>query len=128
MDLRLEVGQVNEQVQVQALAVQLEGETSSLGQVITQQDVVQLPLSGRNFLQLANISPRVVPAYNARSATITNQSGRTDMAVHISGTEETRTAISSTAWKLAVPGSTPRALCYRGRDSGVQGRPQSLYG
>jgi hypothetical protein len=85
VDVRLEVGQVNEQVQVQALAVQLEGETSSLGEVITQQDVVQLPLNGRNFLQLANISPGVVPAYNARSATITNQSGRTDMAVHISG-------------------------------------------
>ena len=29
--------------------------------------------------------PGVMPAYNGRSATITNQSGRSDMAVHISG-------------------------------------------
>ncbi|MEJ7605462.1 MAG: hypothetical protein WKF37_04165, partial [Bryobacteraceae bacterium] len=60
-------------------------ETSSLGQVISQQNVVELPLNGRNFMQLANISAGVAPAYNARSATITNQSGRADMAVHISG-------------------------------------------
>jgi hypothetical protein len=85
VDVRLQVGEVNEQVRVTAQAVQLEGETSSLGQVITEQNVVELPLNGRNFMQLANISPGVVPAYNGRSATITNQSGRNDMAVHISG-------------------------------------------
>ena len=85
VDIRLQVGEVNEQVRVTAQAVQLEGETSSLGQVITEQNVVELPLNGRNFMQLANISPGVVPAYNGRSATITNQSGRSDMAVHISG-------------------------------------------
>ena len=57
VDVRLQVGEVNEQVRVTAQAVQLEGETSSLGQVITEQNVVELPLNGRNFMQLANISP-----------------------------------------------------------------------
>src|SRR4051794_9007952 len=85
VDVRLVVGEVSEQVQVTAQAVQLESETSSLGQVIATQNIIELPLNGRNFMQLANISAGVVPAYNARSATISNQSGRTDMAVHISG-------------------------------------------
>ena len=85
VDIRLVVGEVSEQVQITAQAVQLESETSSLGQVVSTTNIVELPLNGRNFMQLANISPGVMPAYNARSATITNQSGRSDMAVHISG-------------------------------------------
>ncbi len=85
VDVRLVVGEVSEQVEVTAQAVQLESETSSLGQVVATANIVELPLNGRNFMQLANISSGVVPAYNARSSTITNQSGRSDMAVHISG-------------------------------------------
>ena len=85
VDIALVVGDVSERVEVMATAPLLESETSSLGQVISGQNIVELPLNGRNFMQLANISSGVVPAYNARSATITNQSGRNDMAVHISG-------------------------------------------
>src|SRR5262245_38596115 len=85
VDVHFQVGEVTEEVTVQASAVAIEGETSSVGQVIEQERIVDLPLNGRNFMQLANISSGVVPAYNARSATITNQSGREDLAVHVSG-------------------------------------------
>lgn len=85
LDAKFSVGTVNEQVNVLATGVQIEGDTSTLGQVIDNKTIVDLPLNGRNFMQLANLSAGVVPAYNARSATIANQSGRTDMAVHISG-------------------------------------------
>ncbi len=84
-DVQLTIGDVAEQVRVEASGLRVESETSSLGQVIEQKNIVDLPLNGRNFMQLANLSSGVVPAYNARSATIANQSGRTDMAVHISG-------------------------------------------
>ncbi len=84
-DVQLTVGDVAEQVRVEASGLRVESETSSLGQVIEQKNIVDLPLNGRNFMQLANLSAGVAPAYNARSATIANQSGRTDMAVHISG-------------------------------------------
>ena len=60
VDIRLVVGEVSEQVQVTAQAVQLESETSSLGQVVSTANIVELPLNGRNFMQLANISPGVV--------------------------------------------------------------------
>ena len=85
LDAKFAVGPVNEQVTVRATGVQIESETSTLGQVIDNKTIVDLPLNGRNFMQLANLSAGVVPAYNSRSATIANQSGRTDMAVHISG-------------------------------------------
>jgi len=85
LDAKFSVGAVNEHVTVRATGVQIESDTSTLGQVIDNKTIVDLPLNGRNFMQLANLSAGVVPAYNARSATIANQSGRTDMAVHIAG-------------------------------------------
>lgn len=85
VDIEFQIGQMSQEVAVVAAAAQVESETSSLGQVITTNEVLQLPLNGRNFMQLANISSGVAPAYNSRSATITNQSGRSDLAVHISG-------------------------------------------
>ncbi len=85
VEVKFEVGAVSEQVQVEARAAQVQSETSSLGQVIDRERIVELPLNGRNFMQLATISSGVAPAYNARSATITNQTGRSDLAVHVSG-------------------------------------------
>jgi len=85
VDVRLELGAINQEVQVSARAAIVESETSSLGQVIDRERILELPLNGRNFMQLATISSGVAPAYNARSATITNQTLRSDLAVHISG-------------------------------------------
>jgi outer membrane receptor protein involved in Fe transport len=85
VDVRLELGAVNQEVRVAAAGAQVQSETSSLGQVIDRERILELPLNGRNFMQLATISSGVAPAYTARSATITNQSGRSDLAVHVSG-------------------------------------------
>ncbi len=84
-DVQLSLGAATQEVTVQAAPLAIEGQTSSVGQVVDQQRVENLPLNGRNFMQLAQISSGVAPAYTTRSATITNQSGRTDLAVHISG-------------------------------------------
>ena len=85
VDATLEIGAVTEQIEVVAAGAIVQSETSSVGQVIDRERIVELPLNGRNFVQLANISAGAAPAYNGRSATITNQSGRPDMATHISG-------------------------------------------
>ena len=53
VDLTLPVGAVTEQVEVNAAAPLVESETSSLGTVETQERIVDLPLNGRNFVQLA---------------------------------------------------------------------------
>ena len=59
LDLTLQVGQVSDEVQVTAQAPQLETESSSVGTVVSEKLVNQLPLNGRNFIQLAVLSPGV---------------------------------------------------------------------
>jgi hypothetical protein len=60
LDLVLQVGDVNEQVTVSAEASLLETETSSRGAVIDQRKIVELPLNGRDYNQLALLSPGVL--------------------------------------------------------------------
>ena len=62
LDLQLKVGEATEKVEVIAAAPQLETETSELGQVVGQRQVSQLPLNGRNFAQLAQLSTGVAPS------------------------------------------------------------------
>lgn len=59
-DFQLEVGQVTETVEVKASAPLLESDNSAIGQVIEQKAVAELPLNGRNFVQLATLGPGVV--------------------------------------------------------------------
>ena len=59
VDFALQVGQVNETVEVAATAPLLESQSSSLGSVIGERFVNELPLNGRNFVQLAILSPGV---------------------------------------------------------------------
>jgi hypothetical protein len=59
VDFSLIVGSVQEQVIVTAAEPLLESETSSIGQVIDESRVHQLPLNGRDFIQLAYLSPGV---------------------------------------------------------------------
>lgn len=84
-DLHFALGASNQIVTVQAAAVAVESQTSSVSQVINTRQIVNLPLNGRNFMQLGLLASGVVPAYETRSATITAQSGRSNMAFHVSG-------------------------------------------
>ena len=59
VDFALVVGQVSETVEVTATPPQLESSSSSLGTVISQNMVAELPLNGRNFVQLAILTPGV---------------------------------------------------------------------
>ena len=59
IDLPLQVGQVSETVEVSATTPLLESQSSSLGAVIGEMFVGELPLNGRNFVQLAILTPGV---------------------------------------------------------------------
>jgi len=59
IDLALRVGQVSEVVTVEATTPLLEGDSSSKGQVITSKQVIELPLQGRSYANLALLSPGV---------------------------------------------------------------------
>lgn len=70
LDLILRVGQATETVQVIGTAPLLEAESSSLGTVVNSNLVNQLPLNGRNFVQLATLTPGVNGLGYSASGTI----------------------------------------------------------
>jgi hypothetical protein len=59
VDVTMELGKVTEQVQVTAAAPLLQTQTSSTGEVIGHHSIVDLPLNGRNYLDLSKLTPGV---------------------------------------------------------------------
>ncbi len=57
IDIAMQVGNVAETVEVTAAPPLVESETTSLGTVIENRRIVDLPLNGRNYLQLASLIP-----------------------------------------------------------------------
>ena len=64
IDLTLSPGDVTGVVTVVAAAPLVETETSDRGTVVTGREVTELPLSGRNFTQLATLMPGVAASSN----------------------------------------------------------------
>ncbi len=60
VDIALQTGNVSEVIEVSGGAPLLETETSSRGAVIDQKKIVDLPLNGRDYNQLALLSPGVL--------------------------------------------------------------------
>ena len=60
VDFKMEVGQVNERIQVTAEIAQLKTDEASLGNVVEQRRLVELPVNGRNVGNLAVLQPGVM--------------------------------------------------------------------
>ena len=68
VDMKLEIGGVAEAITVVAAAPVIEKTTSFIGTVVEEELVENLPLNGRNFTQLATLTPGVtrgIPGSNA---------------------------------------------------------------
>jgi hypothetical protein len=59
VDIQLTPGEVGAEVTISAAPSLVESETSERGTVVTGREVTELPLSGRNFTQLATLTPGV---------------------------------------------------------------------
>ena len=57
IDLTLEVGEVTTVVEIAGGAPVLQSENASIGTVIENRSIVELPLNGRNYLQLTSLIP-----------------------------------------------------------------------
>ena len=69
LEFALKVGKTSESVTVSTdAAAQLQTETSSLGSVIGGQDISNLPLNGRQFIQLLQLVPGTVPVSVSQTA------------------------------------------------------------
>jgi len=61
LDVTMEVGRVNEEVTVQANAPLIEATTPTIGEVVENRRIVDLPLNGRNFIQLGLLTAATAP-------------------------------------------------------------------
>lgn len=67
IDFSLQPASVTTNVEVSATEVAVETANPTLGQVITAQEVAELPLNGRNFVQLATLTPGTTQSTNPNS-------------------------------------------------------------
>ena len=61
IDVVLEVGTIKQAVSVEANAVQVETESTQLGDVIETKKLLSLPLNGRSYIDLLGLQAGVVP-------------------------------------------------------------------
>jgi hypothetical protein len=87
LDFRLEVGTLSETVEVSAAAPLLDTENASVGTVIDNQRIVDLPLNGRNFTSLIALSSNVTTGQTANSgwAATRGDPGRGSVSISIAG-------------------------------------------
>jgi hypothetical protein len=80
VDLALRAGQVTETVVISDTAPLLETESSDRGQVINKEQIVNLPLNGRSYADLALLAPGV-----RRSVLSAQESGTRDASFNVNG-------------------------------------------
>jgi hypothetical protein len=65
VDLKLEVGTVDETVTVTGEAAQVETRSADVSSLVTSKQVTELPLNGRNYAQLVTLVPGISPVTQA---------------------------------------------------------------
>lgn len=99
VDFTVAPASVNTAVQVSATEVAVETTNSALGQVITSEQVADLPLNGRNFVQLATLTPGTTastsPVSFFNGAASSEASTRGSFSLSVGGSRE-----QSTDWLL----------------------------
>ena len=83
LDVSLEIGAITEQVIVTAPDAWLDLESAALATVIDHEQIVQLPLDGRNFLELALLAPGASPAAQGSAGSV-----RGDFSMSVNGARE----------------------------------------
>src|SRR5579883_3277332 len=66
-DVVLDVGNVNEKVEISANAVQVQTENTQLGDVIDSKKMLALPLNGRSYIDLLGLQAGVAPANSGQA-------------------------------------------------------------
>jgi hypothetical protein len=87
-NITLAVGQATQTITVSADALLLDTQTSNQGQVIENQQIDNMPLNGRDVLQLAQLSAGVTPVVSGMSSPASQWTGTATVAVVIGGLRE----------------------------------------
>ena len=75
IDFNLQVGQISESVEVQAEGALLVTDNATVGTVIENRRIVELPLNGRNYLQLVSLAPNVSTGFSGQGQATARQGG-----------------------------------------------------
>lgn len=93
IDVLLEVGSIKQAVSVEANAVQIEAESTQLGDVIETKKLLSLPLNGRSFIDLLGLQAGVVPVTSGSMQQDRSVSGDLSAGnVSVNGQRETANA------------------------------------
>ena len=65
LDIKMNVGEVSETVSVDAAPIQVDTRTGTITEVVTEKQIVELPLNGRNVQQLVALQAGVQPTPRA---------------------------------------------------------------
>ncbi|HZW53963.1 MAG TPA: carboxypeptidase-like regulatory domain-containing protein, partial [Candidatus Elarobacter sp.] len=79
-DLSLKVGAINENVTVEGAATNIDLSSAVAGGVVSTTQIAELPLNGRNFMQLATLQPGVTVS-RATSRDFTGGFGNTQVSI-----------------------------------------------
>jgi Carboxypeptidase regulatory-like domain len=88
LNITMELGHVSQTVTVEANPVQVQKTSIELGTNINSTSIVNLPLNGRNWVQLQQLEPGVVAASDARGDYATNGSQSQQNSYLINGTDD----------------------------------------
>jgi hypothetical protein len=83
LNVRLNLGNVSEAIEVIAPAVVIDQESAALSTVIDDRQITGLPLDGRNFLELSLLAPGAAPAPEGSASSL-----RGDFAFTVNGARE----------------------------------------
>src|SRR6266571_6925701 len=86
LDFTLQVGEISQTVEVSGTAALIATENATVGTVIENKRIVDMPLNGRNFLQLVSLSPNVSYGFNSSQQADERQGGtRASQNISVAG-------------------------------------------
>jgi hypothetical protein len=89
VDITLKVGSVQESVEVNAAAVQVETTNTQLGTVIDEKNILNLPLNGRSYIDLLSIQAGVAPTSSSTGLISVNGQREASNAFLVNGGDVT---------------------------------------
>lgn len=86
IDVTMQLGQVSETIEVTSVAASLQTENATVGTVVEQKRIVELPLNGRNYLQLVALAPNTSTGFPSAGQARSRQGGfRSETSIAIGG-------------------------------------------
>ena len=82
-DAQLQVGALTDRVEVSAQVVDIRRDSPAIGTVVENRQILDMPLDGRNFLELALLAPGTVPAAQGSAGSV-----RGDFSFSVNGGRE----------------------------------------